>query len=168
MLKKTVTYVDFNGNEIKEDCYFHFNRREALKLAAKFGDIQEYANKLASEEDLTGIIEFFEYILLNSYGKRSSDGRSFVKSPEVKEAFEYSLAYAELFELLISEPEEAKTFAEGISLQPEVKQAAKPNDHQEANKETLSVVSPDEDTKQREGESQEAYIKRLQKQLGKR
>ena len=168
MLKKTIKYVDFNGEEVSEECYFHFNRREALNLAAKFGDIQEYAERLASEQDLAGVIEFFEYILLNSYGKRSSDGRSFVKSPEVVEKFEYSLAYAQLFEELISDPEAAKKFAEGISMQPEVKQAANPQDHNQVKKETLQVVSDDDSTKQREGESQEAYIRRLQKQLGGR
>lgn len=167
MLKKTITFVDFNGNQVSEDCYFHMNRREALKMAAKYGDLQEHAKQLAEDEDYEGIIEFFEALLLGGYGVRSKDGKSFIKSPEVKEKFEYSIAYAELFEELVQDPEELYKFASAMATHPEANPETQPTDRQEPKQDSLKVVSPEDDLKQREGESQEAYIKRLQKQLGK-
>lgn len=115
MLKKTVTYEDFNGNEVTEDLYFHLNSIEVTRLTAKFGgDLEGAINRLVARRNLEEMMEFMEQMILLSYGVKSDDGRSFIKSKEVKEAFEYSQAYAELFETLILNPEEAKKFGEGI------------------------------------------------------
>ena len=43
MFKHTITYNDFNGNERKEDFYFHLSTPEVVRLEAKFGaSIEDY------------------------------------------------------------------------------------------------------------------------------
>lgn len=115
MIKKTIAYTDFNGNPQKTVAYFNFNKLEVLKLAAKHGmDIEEYAKKVAETGDIAKMLGFLEEIILGAYGKKSADGKSFVKSAEDRQAFENSNEYAELFDQLLSNPEETKRFAQGI------------------------------------------------------
>ena len=115
MLKKTIKYVDFNEEEVTEDFYFNLTTPEVTKMIAKIGDdIDKHAEKLAKEGDHEGIIDFVEMLILTSYGVKSEDGKRFVKSKEARENFEYSAAYAELFEQLMTDPEQSKAFGQGL------------------------------------------------------
>lgn len=115
MFKKEITYVDFNGTERKEDFYFHLSQPELLRIEAELGKpLEEYTQELAANMDLKKLIDFLETIILNSYGKKTSDGRSFYKSKELRAEFEHSQAYAELFEQLLTNPEQAQKFGEGM------------------------------------------------------
>lgn len=122
MLKKTITYQDFNGEEITEDFHFHISTPEMTKMTIKWGgDIESYVNKLAKTEDAEGMIAFIENLVLSAYGVKSEDGKRFKKSKEIREDFEFSQAYAELFEELLLNPSQAKLFGEGLA------QGARPN-----------------------------------------
>ena len=115
MIKKTIKYTDFNGQQRKETAYFNMNKLEVLKLTAKLGmDIDAYAKKLAESEDMPKMLQFIEDIILMSYGEKSQDGRSFEKSKEKTEKFENSNAFAELFEQLLLNPQQTAQFASGI------------------------------------------------------
>lgn len=117
MFKKQIAYTDFNGTERKENFYFHMSLPEAARMEAKFNGmtVEEYATSLSEDKNTDRMIAFVEDIILSSYGKKSDDGKSFLKTPEIRTNFEYSQAYAELFEELITSPETARAFAEGIS-----------------------------------------------------
>lgn len=119
MFRKTIKYTDFNGTERTEDFYFHISVQEVARLEAKFKgmSIETYAKTLAANQDMEEMVKFMEELVLSSYGKKSEDGRSFMKSPKLREEFEYSQAYAELFEELLSVPEMAEKFASGIATQ---------------------------------------------------
>ena len=115
MLKKKVTYLDFNDQEVTEEFYFNLTTPEVTKMIAKIGqDIDTYAEQLAKSGDHEGIIDFVEMLILTSYGVKSEDGKRFVKSKEARENFEYSAAYAELFEQLMTDPEQSKAFGQGL------------------------------------------------------
>ncbi len=116
MFKHTIEYLDFNGNERKEDYYFHLSLTEVIRLEAELGmKIDEYSRKMAEDQNLEEMLNFIEKLLLNSYGKKTSDGKSFHKSKELREEFEHSQAYAELFEQLLTNPELAKKFGAGVA-----------------------------------------------------
>ena len=119
MFKKQITYTDFNGTERKEDFYFHMSVQEATRLQAKHNGqpLDVYAKNLAANQDIEEMVHFIEEITLMAYGKKSDDGKSFVKSPAIRTEFEYSQAYAELFEELMTVPETAEKFAKGIATQ---------------------------------------------------
>lgn len=127
MLKKTVKYVNFNDIEVIEDYYFNLTTVELTRLQAKFGDIAEYAKKLADSKNQEAMIQFIEDLIISSYGVKSANGRSFIKNAQVREEFEYSQAYAEIFEELLLNPQMAMEFGQGL-----IKGAAEsgPQDHQ--------------------------------------
>ena len=116
MFKHNIEYVDFNGNERKEEFYFHLSTPEVLRLEAKMGaSIEEYTKAIAEQQNLAELLDFLEEIVLSSYGRKTTDGKSFIKNQELRTEFEYSQAYAELFEELIMDHELAAKFGEGVA-----------------------------------------------------
>lgn len=115
MLKKVITYTNFDGNEVTEEMFFNLTAVELTKLQARLGmPIDEYASKCAKSLDLKKMLDFIEIMVLESFGRKSDDGKRFMKGPEVKSEFEYSAAYAELFEELLTSPGQAQAFGEGL------------------------------------------------------
>lgn len=124
MIKKTMTYVDFNGETVVEDLYFNLNALEYTRLTARNGgDLDKRIAELVEKEDTEGIIALMEDLLLSSYGVKSEDGRRFVKTKQIREEFEYSQAYADLFVLLLTNPEETKKFGQGIASSAQAQQS---------------------------------------------
>lgn len=116
MFKRTIEYRDFNGNERKEDFYFHLSSPEVVRIEAEIGKpIDEYTKEIAANQDLKQLLSFLEKMILSSYGKKTSDGKSFYKSKELREEFEHSQAYAELFEQLLTNTELARKFGEAVA-----------------------------------------------------
>lgn len=115
MFTKEITYTDFNGTERKEKFYFHLSTPELLRLEGEIGtDIKTHTEKLAKSNNFSSLLEFIEKIILTSYGRKTEDGRSFQKSEELRKEFEYSQAYANLFEEMINNTDLARKFGEGI------------------------------------------------------
>lgn len=124
MIKKTITYVDLNGVEQKEDYFFNLNKAEATVITAQAGgDISNYAQYLLEAKDLQSMINFIQEMILMSVGFKSEDGRRFIKNPEIRSDFENSVAYAELFEELLTNPESMKEFGAGLVAIPTKKEA---------------------------------------------
>ena len=118
MIKKTISYVDFNGTQRNDDYYFHLSVPEATRFAARFGEQGWEAGikKIVDSGDLREVLDLFEDIILTSYGQKSPDGRTFVKNKEMRENFSNSEAYAQLFEELIMSPDAMTQFAKGIGM----------------------------------------------------
>ena len=118
MIKKTISYVDFNGTQRNDDYYFHLSVPEATRFAARFGEQGWEAGikSIVESGDLTEVLDLFEDIILTSYGQKSPDGRTFIKNKEMRENFSNSEAYAQLFEELIMTPDAMTQFAQGIGM----------------------------------------------------
>ena len=116
MYKKTVTYKDFNKNERTEDFYFHLNRAEIIKWMTTSGGytLDKMIEQLTREENGEKIMEIFDDLLIRSYGVKSLDGKQFIKSDEVKEAFKYSEAYSVIFTELVTDANKASEFVTAI------------------------------------------------------
>lgn len=115
MFTHEITYVDFNGTERTENFHFHMSKPEAVRLQAEIGqELKDHIETLVANQNLKELLDFLEKIILNSYGKKTSDGRSFIKNQSIREEFEHSQAYAEFFEELLMNPELAAKFGEGI------------------------------------------------------
>lgn len=116
MFKHNIAYIDFNGEERQEDFHFHLSLPEVTRIEAKVGkSLAEHAKALVQGNDSKELIEFMEDIILSSYGKKTADGRSFIKNKDIRSEFEYSQAYAELFEQFITDPVLAQKFGEGVA-----------------------------------------------------
>lgn len=116
MFTKQITYVDFSGVERKENFQFHLSLPEVTRIEAKIGKpLSEHTRDLVDRRDLNALITFLEEIILSSYGRKSPDGRFFQKNKELREEFEYSQAYAEFFEQLLTDNNLAKEFGEKVA-----------------------------------------------------
>lgn len=115
MLKKTITYLDYNDEERTEDHYFNITKAElAMMEASKLGGLRQYLEKIVQEKDTVSIMETFKTIIHQAYGKKSDDGRRFIKSDEISTEFEQTEAYSELIMELLGDAEKASRFINGI------------------------------------------------------
>ena len=115
MFVKKMTYTDYNGEERTEDFYFNMTRAEIaeMQLSVK-GGFQALIERINNEKDLPAMIEIFKDIILRSYGKKSDDGRRFIKSKELSEEFSQTEAYSDLFMELATDSTAAAAFVNGI------------------------------------------------------
>ena len=110
MLKKTIKYVDFNGDEQTDECYFNLSKTELTEMeASEKGGFENYINALIAEKDTKKIFALFKEIVLMSYGQKSADGTKFVKKKlvdgqmvKLRDEFEQSIAFDELMMELIN------------------------------------------------------------------
>ena len=122
MLKKTITSVDFNGNERTEDFYFNLTKAEVMEMEmSTVGGLSEMIQKIVSAQDTPSIIKVFKDLILRSYGEKSADGKRFIKTPEMAESFSQTEAYSVLFMELATDAEEAAAFVNGIIPKPDNK-----------------------------------------------
>ena len=115
MLKKTVTYIDYNSTERTEDLYFNISKAELAELELSVtGGFSEMMKKIVAAQDVPSIVKIVKDLILKSYGEKSSDGRRFIKSPELSEAFSQTEAYTEVFLDLVASAENMADFVNAI------------------------------------------------------
>lgn len=115
MLKKTIKYVDYDGNERTEDFYFNLSEAELTELRLSHnGGLEKMLERIVKEQDAKEIIKTVKEILLKAYGEKSDDGKTFMKSPELSHKFECTEAYNDLFMELCASPESASDFFNAI------------------------------------------------------
>lgn len=115
MLKKTLTYEDYNGNTVTEDYYFNLNKAEVIEMEASAeGGYGEMLKKIVEEKNVSLMMTTFKTLILKSVGIKSEDGKHFRKSPEIAADFESSEAYSALFSELCTSAEAATAFIAGI------------------------------------------------------
>lgn len=129
MLKKTVTYEDFDGNVRTEDLYFFISKSELAEMEITTpGGFTNKLESITKAQDGAEIMKIFKYIILKSYGEKSDDGRSFIKKRNgvnLSEAFEQTEAYDTLFTELLMDPDKAAAFINGIMPKDLMAEAAK-------------------------------------------
>jgi len=139
MLKKSITYVDYNGDTRTEDFYFNLSEVELTKMEfATNGGLENSINKIIETKDVDSMLNMVERLILASYGEKSEDGRRFNKSSEISEYFKQTEAYNKLFMELIRDENSARNFVRGI-LPAEIAQRVEEQEAQ-AKKEALSKV----------------------------
>jgi hypothetical protein len=126
VLKKTITYEDFNGEKITEDFFFHLSKAELVELEMSHkGGLSEALQRIIASEDNKEIIAEFKKIILASYGQRSYEGKHFVKNDQLREEFMSTEAYSVLFMELLENADAATEFVNGIMPAGLVEEAAK-------------------------------------------
>ena len=115
MLKLTRTYTDYNGLSRTEDFYFNLTQAEVTEMELSVdGGLVEMINRIVAAKDGKQIIALFKDIVLRSYGEKSPDGRRFIKTPEIRDAFAQTEAYSDLFMELATDAKKAADFVNGI------------------------------------------------------
>ena len=99
-----------------ETAYFNLNKLEMAKLYQseefkKYGYLLEKGKKDEyAELDLSSIIEIIELFIAKSYGKKSDDGKRFIKNEQLLTEFKETDAYIEFIEELLTNPESVNEF----------------------------------------------------------
>lgn len=115
MLKKTITYTDYNGNSRTEDFYFNLTEAEVTEMELSVnGGLAEMIKRIVAAQDSKQIIEIFKDIIMRAYGEKSPDGKRFIKTQEVKDNFVQTEAYSKLFMELATDDKAAAEFINGI------------------------------------------------------
>lgn len=116
MIKKTLTYEDFDGNEVTEDHYFHLSKSDLLEMEMKYeGGILGQLKRIMSAENNLEMLGIFKDIIAASYGQRDGqDAKTFFKSETLSKRFIQSLAFDALFMDLMSNTGSTSAFITGL------------------------------------------------------
>lgn len=115
MLKKSITYVDFNDQEVTETFYFNLSKAELLEMEmGTSGGFGEMLKRIVDSKDTSSLILEFKKIILSAYGKRSDDGKRFIKNDQLREEFTQTAAYSVLFMELATSDNAAVDFIKGV------------------------------------------------------
>lgn len=128
MLKKTITYTDYNGTERTEDFYFNLTKAEIMEMElSTTGGLAEMIQRVVAAQDAPSIIKIFKDLVLRSYGIKSDDGKRIIKNDEIREAFSQTEAYSVIFMELATDADAAAKFVNAI-----VPKDIAPQDHKNA------------------------------------
>ena len=115
MYAKKITYTDYNGNQREDVFYFNLNKAEIMEMElGVVGGMTQYINKMIAQEDGPGLAQFYKDMILKAYGEKSLDGKRFIKNQELRDAFEQTDAYSELYMELVTDTDKASEFVRGI------------------------------------------------------
>ena len=119
MIKKTVTYTDYNGVERTENFYFNLSEAEVMEMEMSTeGGMAEAIQKVVDAKDAPAIIRVFKDLVLKAYGVKSDDGRRFMKTKpdgtRYADDFKETEAYSQIFMELATDADAAAKFVNGI------------------------------------------------------
>lgn len=114
MIRREITYKDFNGTKKKAVLYFHVTKTELTSMVASGIADPDAIRDVIDSKDKKRMYEMMNNFILGSYGIKSEDGEQFVKSKEVREAFLYSAAYDAFMTDLMSSDKKASDFVRGV------------------------------------------------------
>lgn len=115
MYKKTIKYVDYDGNERTEDFYFNLTETEITEWEySEPGGMTAFIEKVVNTNEYTKMIPLWKKIILMSYGEKSPDGRRFIKSDELSTAFSQTEAFNVMFMEFAQNAEAATDFVNAV------------------------------------------------------
>jgi hypothetical protein len=115
VLKKTITYLDLDNNPVTEDFYFNLSKAELAEMqVVADGGLAGMLQEIIKSGDSQQILDHFKIIIKKAYGVRHEDGKQFIKSEELSQAFMNTNAYSELFVELMTSPMGAAEFITSI------------------------------------------------------
>lgn len=115
MLKKTITYTDYDGVQRTEDFYFNLSKAEITEMELSMeGGMRAYIQKIIAAKSQLALVTLFKEIVMKSYGKKSPDGRLFMKNDAIRAEFEAHPAYSMIYMDLVTDEAKASAFVNGI------------------------------------------------------
>ena len=115
MIKKTVTYTDYNGEQRTETFYFHYTEAEILDMEmSEEGSFADRIQRIIDAKDKTALMKLIKKFVIDEYGVKSEDGKRFMKNDELKTAFLECPAYSDIFMEMVTNDEIAAEFVNGV------------------------------------------------------
>ena len=123
MIKKTITYTDFNDDAVTEDFYFHIKKSTLVENLDLKDTLQKLQDQLTAEdrtvenltdEEVMQLLGLVKRLMQLSYGIRSEDGKQHRQSEEIWNDFKDSAAYDAILFQMFQEKGQALAFLSGI------------------------------------------------------
>lgn len=115
MVKKKITFKDFNDREVTEEFHFHLKTSDLLEMEASHtGGYAAYMQRAISSEDNGLIYNVFKDLILGSVGRISEDGKRFIRNDEIIADFTESNAYSALLMEMMKDTDWAIEFFNGV------------------------------------------------------
>lgn len=115
MIKKDITFTDFDGNEQTETHYFHLSKADIIEMEmSEDGGLSGKLQKIGTEGTPKEILNHFKQFIAKSYGHRPEGTTKFIKNEARTEEFMSSEAYSELFYELVTDAKAASNFIVGL------------------------------------------------------
>ena len=125
MIKKRITYTDYDGVERTEDFYFNISKSELAEMEmTTAGSFTGALQRMIDAKDVTDLAKTVKFFILKAYGEKTPDGKRFTKSEELSTAFSQTPAYDQLFMEIFPNTDMALEFINGLMPAELVKQVA--------------------------------------------
>lgn len=159
MLYKTINYTDYDGNQVSEKFAFNLNQAELAKMQlGTSGGVEGMINRIIKNRDSQAILDTIDNMIMMSYGEKSPDGKRFVKSKELSEAFKQTEAYSVLFMELVTDAKKAADFFNAV-VPPEIAAAAKKAQDENELPVLETIITPPTDVADSENKVVEMPVK---------
>lgn len=120
MIKETLTFKNFDGDDVQQDFWFGYNETElsVMETSTK-GGLIALAEKITNEQDGEKLMKLFQELILGAYGVKSSDGIHFMKEDPIDhhkyaDEFKQTDAYNQLFMKMSRDDKFATEFFNGV------------------------------------------------------
>jgi len=112
------TYKDWNGEEQTESFLFNLSTADLIKFEmSEAGGLLENLETAVSLKDGVKIMKVIDKLIDASYGKKSPNGRNFIKGdidPEILNDFKTTVAYSQIYTKLCTNLDYATQFINNI------------------------------------------------------
>ena len=78
------------------------------------GGLKGYLERIVKTQSQPELVKMFKEIIMKAYGEKSPDGKRFMKSDEIRQNFECTEAYSELFMELATDSDAAAEFVNAL------------------------------------------------------
>lgn len=115
MLKKTITYEDYDGQQRTETFYFNLTEAEVQRYNFEHSNegLIEYLKSIITTKNVKNMMDFIAELISISFGTKSEDGKRFIKDPALTRAFMQTEAYSQLYMELVTEESAITNFLMG-------------------------------------------------------
>ena len=113
MLKHSITFTDYDGNEVTEVHHFNISDTELVELEVEYENgLGAALQRIVETNDRKRLIAEFKKIILLAYGIR--EGNRFIKTDELRDQFTQTAAYNALFMQLAMDDQKAGDFINAV------------------------------------------------------
>lgn len=125
MYQRSITYTDFNDVERTETIFFNLSKAELSKMASsEGGGFAARMQRMMDAKNITEIVDTVMWLIDQSYGIKTDDGRYFRKDKKYLDDFKSSPLYDEFWMALMNEENTMSDFIVGVmpkDMQAEIK-----------------------------------------------
>lgn len=115
MLKRTITFENFDEETESDVFYFNLSKPELIEMEVEHKQgMSKLLQSIVDTKDNKELIKMFKELILMAYGVKSEDGRRFIKTDQLREEFSQTEAFNVLFMELATNDDAAVIFMDGI------------------------------------------------------